>query len=46
MPRYVQWTIPSLLYKTRRKDPLLYTKGETGHLFVYWVILHVFFVVC
>ena len=23
-PRYVQWTIPSLLYQTRRKNPLVY----------------------
>ena len=28
-PRYVvQWTIPSLLYQTRRKNPLVY-KGLT-----------------
>ena len=26
-PRYVQWTIPSLLYQTRRKNPLVY-KGS------------------
>ena len=26
--RYVQWTIPSLLYQTRRKNPLVY-KGLT-----------------
>ena len=23
-PRYVQWTIPSLLYQTRRKNPVVY----------------------
>ena len=23
-PRYVQWTIPSLLYQTRRRTPLVY----------------------
>ena len=23
-PRYVQWTIPSLSYQTRRKNPLVY----------------------
>ena len=30
--RYVQWTIPSVLYKTRRKNPLVY-KGLKGK---YW----------
>ena len=30
-PRYVQWVIPSLLYQTSRKDPLVY-KGLKGHL--------------
>ena len=24
LPRYVQWTIPSLLYQTRKKNPLVY----------------------
>ena len=23
-PRYVQWTIPTLLYQTRRNNPLVY----------------------
>ena len=27
-PRYVQWTSPSLLFQTRRKNPLVY-KGLT-----------------
>ena len=29
-PKYVQWTIPSLLYQTRRKNPLVY-KGLNIH---------------
>ena len=28
-PKYIQWTILSLLYQTRRKDPLLQRKRET-----------------
>ena len=31
-PRYVQWTIPSLLYHTRRNNPLVY-KGLSIELF-------------
>ena len=25
IPRYIEWTIPCLLYQTRRKNPLVYT---------------------
>ena len=31
--RYVQWTIPSLLYQTRRENPLVY-KGLSSLLCV------------
>ena len=41
-PRYVQWTIPSILYQTRQKNPLVY-KGliitrVTGYNFQYNIV--------
>ena len=40
-PRYVQWTIPSLLFQTNRKNPLVY-KGLT-YLRSSIDLLHCFF---
>ena len=31
IPRYVQWTIPSLLYQTRRKNSLVYKQFRLFH---------------
>ena len=37
-PRYLQWTIPNLLYQTRRKNPLVY-KGLNRHRLLCFVLL-------
>ena len=29
-PRYIQWTIPSLLYQARRNNPLVYKGISIG----------------
>ena len=33
-PRYVQWTIPCLLYQTRRKYPFLYIQSVKVEYFL------------
>ena len=40
-PRYIQWTLPDLLYQTSRKNPLVY-KGLITYTITYYILKLVF----
>ena len=40
MPLYIQWTIPSLLYQTRSKNPLVYNDLKANSIFTKSFVVH------